>query len=96
MRLCNLPVFNANMATLRKTLYIFHFKTGNIGLYEIRTVNRRHQTDSHRMSRIRFPIGSRKMTSVLLNAFRTGGSLERRENISVTPFSLVEVYRQHV
>jgi len=29
------------------------------------------------MSRIRFPIGKRSMTSVLLNAFKTGGSLKK-------------------
>lgn len=41
------------------------------------TVNRRHQTDNHRMSRIRFPIGNRKIISVLLCACKIGGSLQR-------------------
>lgn len=42
------------------------------------TVNRRHHTDNHRMSRIRFPIGNRSMISVLLCACRIGGSLKMR------------------
>lgn len=41
----------------------------------ILTVNLRHQTESHRMSRILLPIGSRKIMSVLLCDWRTGGSL---------------------
>lgn len=40
------------------------------------TVNRRHHTDSHRISLIRFPIGNRRMMSVLLCACKIGGSLK--------------------
>lgn len=37
-----------------------------IYLYIRLTVNRRHQTESHRMSRILLPIGSLRIMSVLL------------------------------
>lgn len=40
------------------------------------TVNRRHQTDNHRISRILFPIGKRRIISVLLCACKIGGSLK--------------------
>lgn len=40
------------------------------------TVNLRHQTDNHRMSRILFPIGRRRIMSELLWACRIGGSLK--------------------
>lgn len=47
------------------------------------TVNRRHHTDNQRISLILFPIGNRRMMSVLLCACKIGGSLKFYAKINI-------------
>lgn len=59
------------------------------------TVNRRHHTDNHLMSRSRLPIGRRRMMSEWSWAFSTGGSLwmtRNRRHFNSANFSCVRAY----
>lgn len=70
-------IFLNTLLTLTQHNSATHTHSYNNRCLSVPTVNRRHHTDSHLMSRIRFPIGKRSMTSVLLNVFKTGGSLKK-------------------